>query len=134
MIGIDTSVLVRLFVNDTPAQAAAAARVVADAAARGEKITVSPLVLAELCWALAGPYRFSKADLVDALRRLAEDTTFQIADRESVEIAIDAWEAGRADFADYLIAGLARAAGARTTFTFDKEASKMRPALTLLEG
>ena len=134
MIGIDTNVLVRLFVADTPAQAAAAARLVADSTAAGESIVVSPLVLAEMCWALAGSYRFDKAALIEALRHIADNPVFHIEDREAVEVAIDGWTAGRADFADYLIAAIARGAGARTTLTFDREAAKMRPAITLLEA
>jgi predicted nucleic-acid-binding protein len=50
----------------------------------------------------------------------------------SIEAAIQAWRTGRADFADYLIAALARERGARTTATFDRAAAQA--AFILLGG
>jgi predicted nucleic-acid-binding protein len=134
MIAVDTNILMRLFIADTPAQAVAARRLVDEAAARRASVFVSSVVLAELCWALKKIYRFPKPDIVDALRTILDNDVFLIADRSCVEIALETWCDRPADFADYLIAAMARSAGATTTYTFDKDAAAMRPALTLLEA
>ena len=52
MIGLDTNVLLRLFVEDDPAQSDRARRFV-DAAAADEPCIVNPVVLAEFAWTLA---------------------------------------------------------------------------------
>jgi predicted nucleic-acid-binding protein len=133
MIAVDTNVLLRLFIIDAPAQAAAVQNLIDDVRRVGDSVFLSPLVLAELCWAMGKIYRKPKSDMLDSLQVLLDNNLFAIADREAVEVAVEAWTTGKADFADYLIAAMAREAGARTTFTFDREAAKMRPAFTLLE-
>jgi predicted nucleic-acid-binding protein len=134
MIGLDTNVLLRLFVDDAPEQAGLARRLMSDVEARGELAYVSPLVLAEFCWALKGPYKADKDKVLGALDEIINSAAFEIDDRASVEAAIETWRTGKADFADYLIAAMARSAGAKTTYTFDKDAAATRPALTLLEA
>jgi predicted nucleic acid-binding protein len=69
MIGLDTNVLLRLFVEHASEQAELARRLMSDVELRGEKVFVSPLVLAEFCWALRGPYKVEKADVLVALER-----------------------------------------------------------------
>ncbi len=133
MIALDTNVLLRLFVVDSPEQAAAVRSLIDDPRRVDDKVFLSPLVLAELCWAMGKIYRKPKSDMLASLHVLLENDLFAIGDREAVEVALEAWTTGKADFADYLIAAIARAAGARTTYTFDTEAAKMRPAFALLE-
>jgi predicted nucleic-acid-binding protein len=134
MIGLDTNVLLRLFVEHASEQALHARRLMSEVDGRGEKVFVSPLVLAEFCWALRGPYKVGKADVLAALDEITDSALFEIGDRETVEAAIETWRTGKADLADYLIAAIARSAGAATTYTFDQDAAATRPALTLLEG
>lgn len=131
MIGADTNVLVRLFVDDEPWQARAA-RAMTDAARRSEEsVLLTPLVLAEIEWSLRKNYTFSKSEILDALDQLCGNTLFIVDDREAVEAAIEAWRTGTADFADYLIGAVARDRGARTTVTFDRKAARTE-AFTLL--
>lgn len=131
MIGADTNVVVRLFVDDDPDQARAA-RVLLNAEDRGEDpILLTPLVVAETEWALRRNYGFSKQQSLQALDSLCSDPGVLIDDRMSVEAAIEAWRTGAAGFTDYLIAALARDRGARTTMTFDRKAAKSS-AYTLL--
>jgi len=131
LIGVDTNVLVRLFVDDDAAQGAAARALVSDAARDGESILVTPLVLAELAWSLRSNFAFVKAEILDALDQLCRNAAFVVDDRTAVEAAVDAWRDGGADFADYLIAALARERGATTTMTFDRKAARTA-AFTLL--
>lgn len=131
MIGVDTNVIVRLFVEDDEAQCAAADRLVNELLAEDRPILVGPVVLVELVWALRRIYRWSKPQCLAAIDRIMSTRRFLIDDREAVETAIDAWRDGPAEFADYLIASLARERGARTTYTFDKAAARTG-AFTLL--
>ncbi|MCW5696296.1 MAG: type II toxin-antitoxin system VapC family toxin [Bauldia sp.] len=120
MIGIDTNVLLRLFSDDNPAQAASAANLID---AQGpESIRVSNIVLAEMVWALARIYRQDKARIIEILVLLLgrEELVFEF--RSAVKTALDWYEHGRADFADYLIAASNAAAGAEPTYTFDQMA------------
>lgn len=133
MIAIDTNILLRLFVEDTPEQSVAARRLMKEAIATATPVLLPPLVMAETAWALKSNFGKDKSVVLSILNEIIDNSAFIVDDRESVIVAIDAWTNGRADFADYLIAAMARRAGCRTTFTFDTEAAKMRPAITLLE-
>jgi predicted nucleic-acid-binding protein len=133
MIAVDTNVLLRIFVADTPKQTAAVRRLIDGAREQSVLVFVSSLVLAELCWALKSIYRWHKRDMLEALQAILDNEVFLVAERDAAEIALDTWRTGKADFADYMIAAIARHAGAATTYTFDIEAAVTRPALTLLE-
>ena len=52
MIGLDTNVLLRLFIEDDAAQSERARRLV-DASAANAPCVVNPVVLAEFAWTLA---------------------------------------------------------------------------------
>jgi predicted nucleic-acid-binding protein len=118
--GLDTSVLVRYLTDDDPVQARRAAAWIGTAVARGEDCFVSAIVLCEVTWVLRGAYGVSKADLLLTLDRLLATARFVIGDKDIVRSAVDAYRAGRADVADYVIAGLHRDAGCEQTVTFDR--------------
>jgi predicted nucleic-acid-binding protein len=118
--GLDTNVLVRYLTDDDPVQSKRAADVIATATTRGERCFISAIVLCELAWVLRGAYRVSQADLIMTLDRILGTTQFVIGDKDSVRLALDAYRAGRADFADYVIGVLHLEAGCRKTVTFDR--------------
>ncbi len=60
MIGLDTNVLLRLFLEDNPAQCERA-RSFVDAATADEPCLVNPVVLAEFAWTLARSYKKKRA-------------------------------------------------------------------------
>ena len=120
MIGLDTNVLVRYLTEDDPAQARKAAECINTVVARGERCFVSPVVLCELSWVLLGAYEVSKDDLVLTIDRLLGTSQFTIGDKDVVRQALEAYRAGRADFADYVIGALGRSAGCESTATFDR--------------
>ena len=62
MRAVDTNILVRLFVNDDPKQAAAARQVVA-----AEPIFVSKTVILELEWVLRSLYRHAPDAIASAI-------------------------------------------------------------------
>lgn len=120
MTGLDTNVLVRFVVADDPEQADRAKALVARAAASGESLFVSDVVLCEFVWVLQAAYRFGRTVVVDTLRRLLGARALAFRDSVSLTGAVEAFAAGRGDFADYVILGHARQAGCEAIATFDR--------------
>lgn len=131
MIAVDTNVLVRLLVNDDPAQAAKARRLFDDQAVDDGAVWIADSVMVELVWTLARAYRRERDDLVLALRALAAHATVVLESPAAVSQAIDAFERGPADFADCLLAAKAQAAGCTAVYTFDR-GMKGLPGVKLL--
>lgn len=120
MIAIDTNLLVRHLTQDEPAQAAKVARLLAEAADRAELILLTDIVLCETAWVLTRFYGVKRADLLAALERVLADAQFAFQHRPEMQSALRASRAGKGHFADHLIAQLARTAGCRTTYTFER--------------
>ena len=120
MIAVDTNVLLRLLVGDDASQAAKARRLFDRADAEQKSIWVSDTVLVELVWTLARAYSRDRTDIVKALRSLSSHATVVLESAAAVRDAIDAFERGRADFADCLLAMKAQSAGCDEVATFDR--------------
>ena len=131
MIAIDTNVLARWFVADNARQAAIARGLLTDRRRSEDPILLTPLVLMELEWVLRSTFKRSKEEILDVLGILCDEPAVVLDDRSCIEIAIAGWREGKADFADYLIAALARDRGATTVLTFDRDAAQSA-AFTLL--
>lgn len=131
MIAIDTNVLVRFLVEDDEAQTRAAASLIARAGRTGEQLFISDIVLCEVVWVLSTSYRFPNAEIIAMLRKVlhARQLTFRASDM--LIRALEAFAAGKGDFADYVIREDAAAAGCDSVVTFDrvllKESGFARP-------
>lgn len=125
MIGLDTNILIRLIVEDDLEQAAAAGRLLREAAVTGETAFVGDAVLCEIVWVLESSYGASRADVSVALADLLSNPLFSFEDRDAVVSALDSYRRGEAGFADLLIGFKAKAHGARTTYTFDRPLSRL---------
>ena len=119
MIALDTNVLIRFLVEDDEAQSRRATKLIEGAVARDEQLFVSDIVMCETVWVLASAYRFSRAEIVDALSQLLRARSAVFSSADNIARALDAYRKGRGDFADYLIREHARSAGAETVATFD---------------
>ena len=115
-IAVDTNVLVRAVVRDHPAQARAAAKVLADA----DSIAIAMPCLCEFVWVLRKVYEFPVADVAAAIRALVVTANVQM-NRPAVEAGLALFEAG-GDFADGVIAYEGNWLGAETFVSFDKQA------------
>lgn len=131
MIAVDTNVLLRLLVGDDPSQAAKARRLFDRADAEQQTIWVSDTVLVELVWTLARAYSRDRADIVKALRTLSSHATVVLESAAAVRDATDAFERGRADFADCLLCVKAQMVGCDEVATFDR-GKRALPAVRLL--
>ncbi len=115
-VAVDTNVLVRAVVQDDPAQARLAVKVLSDAVL----IAVALPCLCELVWVLKRVYGFAPADVAAAVRALLAVANVQ-ANRPAVEAGLRMLEAG-GDFADGVIAYEGKWLGGETFVSFDKQA------------
>ncbi len=110
MIALDTNVLVRIVVNDDPAQTRRAREMLA-----GQRGHVSVTVLLETEWVLRGAYDLQRATILVVLQRLLGVRDVDVEDRARVERAVG-WYAMGLDFADALHLAGASVIGAFATF------------------
>src|SRR5687768_3911457 len=96
MIGVDTNVLVRFFVPDDPAQAAAVRSLFA-----GQKVAIAHTVLLETEWVLRRSFKFGRQEIASAILRVLGLPTVFCPRPDEVLDAVDAFQAG-CDFADAL--------------------------------
>ena len=130
MIGVDTNVLVRYLVQDEPQQAARATRLLGSLSAE-EPAFVSVVVLAETVWVLESCYAADASLIEKVVETLLRTDAVHVASADVVWRTLRRFKADHGDFADTLIAELAKADGCGTVYTFDRGAAK-RAGMTLL--
>lgn len=124
MYAADTNVVVRVLVGDDKPQQKAALTRLKSIRSKGGSVLVGVVVLAEVAWVLAAAYEYDREQIVEAIRGLIWTPPFVVSHRAEVLSALDMYEKGSADFADYLILALARSAGCPTLLTFDRNLVK----------
>jgi predicted nucleic-acid-binding protein len=118
MIAVDTNVLLRLFLEDSPGETDIAEALLAGRSARNPVYIATPVLL-EIVWVLETKGH-RRAGVAEVLQNICALDNTIIADREQVTQAVDAYASGKADFADYLILAGSRTAGAAWLASFDK--------------
>jgi predicted nucleic-acid-binding protein len=122
LIAIDTNVLVRLLVDDEPAQHEAARRFVRNRLSAAEPGYLSLLVLAETYWTLARTYKFGAEAVKTALLAVLDSEQVSVERLDLVRLAL---ADPTVDFADHLIHLIGKDAGCLATITFDKRFAGM---------
>jgi predicted nucleic-acid-binding protein len=125
MIGIDTNILLRLWLNDDPAQNN---RIDAMLAAHGStpgSLLVTDVVLVEAVWTLKSAFEQDKRAQVIAVRSLLDETAFAFEDREAVAVALGLFEAGSCGFVDCLIVAKHARSGCEFSATSNKAMRKL---------
>jgi predicted nucleic-acid-binding protein len=109
MIGLDTNVLLRLFLEEDPGQTERARQFVASAA-RDAPLYINSIVLVELVWVLLRSTKLGKARVVSIIEAIltSDDLSYRL---------------GKADFADYYLSAVNVEMGCSATATFDTIAS-----------
>ena len=120
MIALDSNVLIRLLIEDDPAQADLARRLIDSARERGDHCFISDPVLCDVEWVLDSAYGASRRDVATALQNIVASPFFAFDDAASRNSALDRFCRGKADFSDYLLGKRAQKRGARTTYTSDR--------------
>jgi predicted nucleic-acid-binding protein len=137
MIGLDTNVLARYYVDDAGEAQAQRQRVAARRLIEsGQPLMVSKTVVLELEWVMRGYYGFSQPEVATVLRHLLGMHHVTIEDRDVVEQALSNCDAG-IDFADALHHASYRVCESVATFDdrkFARRAKKlgMAPAVSIL--
>lgn len=123
MIGLDTNVLARHFLQDDPIQGAKAKRAIARLTPENRGF-IATAVLCELVWVLKSTYKIPKPQCVSMLERILATSDFEVEHSNLCWRALKDYAAGNADFCDYLIREIALASGCSAVLTFDKAALK----------
>lgn len=123
MEAFDTNVIARLCVRDDEDQYTRT-ELVFRRATTGTGAWLSSVVLAEVAWVLRVAYKLDRATTTAALSRLIDVDGVHVEDDAATRAALAAFEAGPADFADYLILESARRRGAVPLHTFDERLSR----------
>ena len=123
MIAFDTNYIVRLLIQDDPDQCAEVSATMRLESENGRSIILYDIVLCETLWVLGSAYQASREELLMALKALRNEPVFVFENPELVEAALKRFEAGKADFADYLILEMGKQNGHELR-TFDKKLKK----------
>jgi predicted nucleic-acid-binding protein len=118
MIGLDTNVVVRYLMQDDPRQSRRATQVM-EALTADEPAFLPIVTIVELVWVLESSYELTRTQVAQALAGLLDSRELRVDRAEIVAQAMRTYRAGKADFADALIARLSHDAGCEATLTFD---------------
>jgi predicted nucleic-acid-binding protein len=125
MIGIDTNILLRLWLNDDAAQNKRIDALLASHGGTPGSLLVTDVVLAEAVWTLKSAFNQDKPAQLLAVRSLLDETAFAFEDREAVAAALSLFEAGSCGFADCLTIAKHARLGCDFTATFDRGLRKL---------
>ena len=126
MIGLDTNVIVRYFVQDDPIQSPRATRLLEHVLTAEDPGFISVVVVAEIAWVLERAYRLKDREIAAAIEHMLQSEVLAIENEQQVFAAMIALKEGHGAFADALIGALAASAGCTHTLTFDRQASRLR--------
>jgi predicted nucleic-acid-binding protein len=125
MIGIDTNILLRLWLNDDPAQNKRIDALLAEHGSTTGALLVTDVVLVEAVWTLKAAYQQSKQAQLLAVRSLLDETAFAFEDRDTVVSAVTLFETNSCGFADCLIVAKHAKWGCTFTASFDRGMGKL---------
>jgi predicted nucleic-acid-binding protein len=128
MPALDANVLVRYVVQDDSGQLAAAKRLIGRFVAGGQSLFVPVTVALELEWVLRASFGYAKDDVLQVLSNLFSAAELSFESERALEVALQLYREGSADFADCLHIALAAQAGEQPLWTFDKDAAKVSGA------
>lgn len=126
MIGLDTNVIVRLFVDDDPRQAQFARRLVADKCSENDPGFIDRVALCELIWVLTSVHGYRRAAVADVIELLLENRDMRLEDADAVGDALLEYRTAGVEFSDILIGKINLARGCAATATFDRKAAKLK--------
>lgn len=122
MIGIDTNVLARFFLQDDEHQSRVADRFMRTLSSEDPGF-VSQVVLVEFHWVLRTNSTGSRKLADECVQALLEASEIEVEDEETVHRALVATRRSGGDFTDALIADTADLYGCDSIVTFDRRAA-----------
>lgn len=121
MKGLDTNFLVRYITKDDLPQWQIVSDYLETAQANGDRCLINNIVLCELVWVLRSAYKFPKPDIARTLEKIVASDIFGFEDEPTLQVALEQFKQGSADFSDYLIGQTNQKAGCSETVTFDRK-------------
>lgn len=134
MPALDTNVLVSYLVQDDAAQLTAARRLIRRCVAEGATLFVPVTVVLELEWVLRSRFEFGKEAVLMTFSSLFSAAELSFESERALEVALQLFRKGSADFADCLHVALAAQAGEQPLWTFDKGAARVDGAQLLAKA
>ena len=131
MLGVDTNVLLRLYVSDEPQQHEMAIRFFANRSEESPAY-VSTVVLVEFVWALTKTYDYGWNRVLSLVGAMIDLRDMVIEREEVVADALSRALEEKVDFVDAIIACANADDGCMTTVTFDKRAAKRLASMEFL--
>src|SRR5699024_2661597 len=131
-IGLDTNLLVRLLTDDDPDQADLVESLFESLGKKDTTFLINEIVLAELDWVLTSVYDYSKKDFLKTIDQLFKTENIAFNTPDLVKQAYKLYSKNNADFSDCYLSAQNNSLGCKTTYTFDKKASKLN-TFTLLK-
>lgn len=131
MPALDTNALVRYIARDDAAQLAAAKRLIRKCVSEGQTLFVPVTVTLELEWVLRSSFEYAKDEVMQVLSSLFSAAELTFESERALEVALQLYRKGPADFADCLHVALAAQAGELPLWTFDKRAAKVNGAQSI---
>jgi predicted nucleic-acid-binding protein len=128
MPALDTNVLVRYIVQDDSGQLAVAKRLIDRCIAEGQSLYVPVTVALELEWVLRASFGYVKDEVLLVLSNLFLASELSFESERALEVALQLYREGSAEFADCLHIALATQAGEQPLWTFDKGAARVAGA------
>jgi len=126
MIGLDTNVLARYYIDDDADAEAQRQRVAARRLIEsGRPLMVSKSVILELEWVMRGYYSFAPGEVASVIQHLLQQPHITVEDRDAVARALSNCEAG-IEFADALHHASYKACDSVATFDDRKFARRAR--------
>jgi predicted nucleic-acid-binding protein len=123
VIGIDTNVLVRFFIEDDPAQRRAT-NAFFNSLSGSQPGWVGLAAILETAWVMKSVRKLDRETIARLLSSLLIADSLVVEQADTLEEALRHYRSTNADFADCLIAASARAAGCSKTVTFDQVAAR----------
>jgi predicted nucleic-acid-binding protein len=126
MLGLDTNVIVRLFVDDDPDQVLSARRLVASRCSPEKPGFIDRVALCEVIWVLVSVHGYTRLAIADVIEKILGNRDMRLEDSALVGLALQDYRASNVDFADLLIGHVNIAHGCDATATFDRKAARLK--------
>jgi len=123
VIALDTNVLLRYIVRDDPRQSAAATKFIESTCKPESPGVITLVVMCELVWVLESGYRYRRDQVAGILRKVLGAEDLRVERSDLAWQALNRYEVGPADYADYVIGLCGREEKAEATWTFDRRAA-----------
>jgi len=117
---VDANLFLRYLTNDVPAQADAVERLLLRAEAGEVTLVTNAMVIAEIVWTLESFYERSPDEIRDSVWAILNTRGLDVAERELVGSAADAYAEKNVDFIDAYNAEWMKQHDITTVCTFDR--------------